>query len=58
MRARSRRSFEMKDLAEIIKRCHDANILGYLTLNTLLYEHVLDAVMQNWQSDFSSFHGH
>ncbi|MBC2605970.1 peptidase U32 family protein [Pelagicoccus albus] len=41
MRARSRRSFHLKDLQEIMTRCHDAGIRGYLTLNTLLYDHDL-----------------
>lgn len=41
MRARSRRSFHLKDLEEIISRCHTAGIRGYLTLNTLLYDHDL-----------------
>jgi putative protease len=41
MRARSRRSFHLDDLPEIMKRCKDAGIRGYLTLNTLLYDHDL-----------------
>ncbi len=41
MRARSRRSFYLKDLEEIMSRCHAAGIRGYLTLNTLLYDHDL-----------------
>ncbi|MDQ8202496.1 peptidase U32 family protein [Pelagicoccus sp. SDUM812003] len=41
MRARSRRSFHLKDLEEIMSRCHDAGVRGYLTLNTLLYDHDL-----------------
>ncbi len=41
MRARSRRSFHLNDLEEIMTRCHEAGIKGYLTLNTLLYEHDL-----------------
>ncbi|MDQ8185904.1 peptidase U32 family protein [Pelagicoccus sp. SDUM812002] len=41
MRARSRRSFHLKDLEEIMIRCHAAGIRGYLTLNTLLYDHDL-----------------
>ena len=41
MRARSRRSFHHDDLAEIMRRCHAAGIRGYLTLNTLLYDHDL-----------------
>ena len=41
MRARSRRSFQLKDLGEILNRCHSAGVRGYLTLNTLLYDHDL-----------------
>jgi len=41
MRARARRSFNVPDLKEIITRLHDAGVKGYLTLNTLLYEHDL-----------------
>lgn len=41
MRARSRRSFHLKDLPEIMDRCRAANVRGYLTLNTLLYDHDL-----------------
>ena len=41
MRARSRRSFHVDDLAEIMQRCRKGGIRGYLTLNTLLYDHDL-----------------
>jgi putative protease len=41
MRARSRRSFHVDDLATIMERCHAAGVRGYLTLNTLLYDHDL-----------------
>lgn len=41
MRARSRRSFHVDDLEEIMKRCREGGIKGYLTLNTLLYDHDL-----------------
>lgn len=41
MRARSRRSFHLADLATIMERCKAAGIRGYLTLNTLLYDHDL-----------------
>jgi putative protease len=41
MRARSRRSFHLKDLEEIMGRCRAGGIRGYLTLNTLLYDHDL-----------------
>lgn len=41
MRARSRRSFHLDDLDGIMKRCHGAGVRGYLTLNTLLYDHDL-----------------
>lgn len=41
MRARARRSFNVPDLKEIMTRLHKAEVKGYLTLNTLLYEHDL-----------------
>lgn len=41
MRARARRSFEVSDLDEIMARLHAGGVKGYLTLNTLLYEHDL-----------------
>lgn len=41
MRARARRSFNVPDLEEIMTRLHTAEVKGYLTLNTLLYEHDL-----------------
>lgn len=41
MRARSRRSFHLEDLPEIMRRCKEAGVRGYLTLNTLLYDHDL-----------------
>jgi len=39
MRARARRSFEGGDLHEIMSRLHSAGRKGYLTLNTLIYDH-------------------
>ena len=41
MRARSRRSFHLEDLPEIMRRCKEAGVRGYLTLNTHLYDHDL-----------------
>lgn len=41
MRARSRRTFEPGDLPEIMARCRASGVRGYLTLNTLLYDHDL-----------------
>lgn len=41
MRARSRRSFHVDDLETIMDRCRAGGIRGYLTLNTLLYDHDL-----------------
>ncbi len=41
MRARARRSFGGNDLPEIMKRIHGQGCKGFLTLNTLLYEHDL-----------------
>ncbi len=41
MRARARRSFQLKDLQEIMETCHKGGVKGYLTMNTLLYDHDL-----------------
>ncbi|MDP7062183.1 MAG: peptidase U32 family protein [Planctomycetota bacterium] len=41
MRARSRRSFEHEDLAEICRICREAGVKSYLALNTVLYQHDL-----------------
>ena len=41
MRARARKSFHLKDLPEIMKLCREYNMKGYLTLNTIVYEHDL-----------------
>jgi len=39
MRARARRSFGEDDLEAIMTRLHSAGLKGFLTLNTLLYDH-------------------
>ena len=41
MRARARRSFGSDDLPEIMERCRAGGVKGYLTLNTVLYDHDL-----------------
>ncbi len=41
MRARARKSFQLEDLKEIMDRCREGKIRGFLTLNTLLYDHDL-----------------
>jgi len=41
MRARSRRSFQLSDLPEIMNRCREGGVKACLTLNTLLYDHDL-----------------
>ncbi len=43
MRSRARRSFMREDQKEILTRAHAANVRGYLTLNTILYDHDLQA---------------
>jgi len=43
MRARARRSFSRQDQKEILAICHGAKVRGYLTLNTILYDHDLTA---------------
>ena len=44
MRARARRSFRLLDLPEIMARCRQGGVKGYLTLNTILYDHDLKMV--------------
>lgn len=44
MRARSRRSFHLDDLPEIMNRCREGGVKACLTLNTLLYDHDLKLV--------------
>lgn len=44
MRARSRRSFGLEDLPEIMTRCRAAGVKACLTLNTLLYDHDMKLV--------------
>lgn len=39
MRARARRSFVLSDIPEILEICHQNQVKGYLTLNTLLYDY-------------------
>lgn len=39
MRARSSANFSVDDLARIMSTCRSAGIKGYLTLNTILYDH-------------------
>lgn len=39
MRARASANFTIEDMAEIVKRAKKANVLTYLVVNTLLYDH-------------------
>ena len=55
MRARARKSFHIKDLPEIISRCKEANVLAYLTLNTLLYDH--DVILTRKMLETAKEHG-
>ncbi len=54
MRAVAAANFDLNDLAEIAKICHEAGIEAHLTMNTILYEHdqilmkkILDAAKAN-----------
>ncbi len=38
MRSRSSANFTLDDLAEIVRRCHDAEVKTYLTVNTVIYD--------------------
>ncbi|KKR56734.1 MAG: Collagenase [Candidatus Uhrbacteria bacterium GW2011_GWF2_40_263] len=42
MRAKTAAPFQLEDLKEIARRCHEANIKCYLALNTLVYDRDLD----------------
>ncbi len=44
MRSGARKSFHERDLAEIIKRCHDSGAKGYLAVNTILYDSDMSVV--------------
>lgn len=46
MRARSSINFSIDDLAEISRRCQQAGIKSYLTLNTIIYDHDLRLMRQ------------
>lgn len=41
MRARSSVNFALDDLRTISGICHEAGVRGYLTMNTILYDHDL-----------------
>lgn len=54
MRAKAANNLTINDLKEVAKRCHEAGITTYLTVNTLLYEHdltimrkIVDAAKEN-----------
>ncbi len=62
MRARAAANFSLWDLAEIMKRCHEANVKAYLVVNTLLYDHdikimrlLVDAAKNNWVDAIIAF---
>jgi U32 family peptidase len=44
MRSASARNFKLKELPEIVEKLHSNKVKGYLTLNTLIYDHELDRV--------------
>ena len=50
MRARSRRSFGMQDLPDIMDQCREGGVKACLTLNTLLYDHDLKLVFKLLES--------
>lgn len=55
MRARARRSFELSDIPEILRICHENKVKGYLTLNTLLYDY--DAKVARSMLETAKEHG-
>ena len=44
MRARASANFTIEDMGEIVARAKKANVLTYLVVNTLLYDHDMDIV--------------
>tara|TARA_Y100000310_G_scaffold225672_1_gene227715 strand:+ start:12770 stop:14098 length:1329 start_codon:yes stop_codon:yes gene_type:complete len=44
MRSSSARNFEIKELKEVMQKLHEKKIKGYLTVNTVLYDHELEKV--------------
>jgi putative protease len=44
MRAKASINFTLDDLPEIARRCNEANIRSYLTLNTIIYDHDLSII--------------
>ena len=44
MRAKSSINFTLEDLKEIAKRCDEAGIRSYITLNTIIYDHDLSLI--------------
>lgn len=55
MRARAAANFTLSDLAEIMKRCHEAGVKAYLVVNTLLYDH--DIKIMRMLVDAAKKHG-
>ncbi len=39
MRSRAASNFQIPELGDVVKQCHEANVKAYITMNTLLYEH-------------------
>ncbi|NQZ58215.1 MAG: U32 family peptidase [Lentisphaeraceae bacterium] len=52
MRARARKSFHLKELPEIMGVCREYNMKGYLTLNTIVYQH--DLILMNKLMDVAA----
>ena len=46
MRSRSAANFAPEDLAEVVRRCHEAGVKAYLTLNITLYPGDMDDMRQ------------
>ncbi|HAW53254.1 MAG TPA: collagenase-like protease [Flavobacteriales bacterium] len=44
MRAKSSINFTLNDLPEIARRCNEANVRTYLTMNTIVYDHDLSII--------------
>jgi putative protease len=46
MRARSSANFTFEDLEKIAQICHENNVLSYLTVNTVIYNHEIEEMQQ------------
>ena len=51
MRAKSSNNFTIKDLDEVVNHCKKKNVKTYITLNTILYDHDLKLMMNQFRNE-------